>query len=299
MNFLLASAANVFKSQRDFFESAAAFTALILKKEEREKEGRKVSSVLKSGCDHTAWRTLEIFNEPKKPWLGKTITGFPFDINGENLPDCEKKKLSLSLSLSLFSSRVRSRRVSSSTLLHDVTRGTWYRFRITLADRWRNLIGGRGNSQFNSEPASKRSTCREKNYLTRMRSQKSRGPSALRIRAVKITRGRNLSIKPIAACKDHSPVTYCTTVTQPISLHFYFERWFLINSATSPFDEPRERRRKRRRTETRDSRKLSSIFVNRPKGNARATLGTSVFSNATAKHSVIKFNPPRIKYMLN
>lgn len=44
---------------------------------------------------------------------------------------------------------------SSSTLLHDVTRcysryvGR-YRFRITLADQWRNLIGGPRNSQFNS-----------------------------------------------------------------------------------------------------------------------------------------------------
>lgn len=97
-----------------------------------------------------------------------------------------------------------TRQVSSSTLLHDVTRGTRYRFRITLADQWRNLIGGR------VIPSSIRASLQtldvpEKNYRARTRSQEV---ETVRIgRAVKITRGKNLSTESIATCKDQSLVT--------------------------------------------------------------------------------------------
>lgn len=63
---------------------------------------------------------------------------------------------------------------------------------------------GPRNSQFNSsQPANARRA--GKNYLPRMHSQKV---EAIHIGcAAKITRGKNLSIKPIATCKDQSLVT--------------------------------------------------------------------------------------------
>lgn len=112
----------------------------------------------------------KIFNEPRnRGRFDETITGFPFSTStAEDFPDRRGKTLSLFfflfLCLSLAPSlpplpphaRVRVR-VSDrvSQLIDIITRchsryvGR-YRFRITLADQWRNLIGGPRNSQFNS-----------------------------------------------------------------------------------------------------------------------------------------------------
>lgn len=76
------------KPQCGFF-NVIAFIALIPK---------KVSLILKSDCNHGV-TNIRNFQWTEKPWLDKTITEFPFDINTEDFPGREKNSLVPSLSL--------------------------------------------------------------------------------------------------------------------------------------------------------------------------------------------------------
>lgn len=157
--------------------------------------------------------------------VDEAITGFPFSTStAEDFPDRRGKTLSLSRSVAFFPpplpySRARTVRVSDrvSQLIDIITRchsryvGR-YRFRITLADQWRNLIGGSRNSQFNSSQPLQTLDVPEKKLPLLSSSPlwnalaESRGYPASVV-PIKITRGKNLSIKPIATCKDRSSVT--------------------------------------------------------------------------------------------